>query len=359
MRRAFRTTVCQTPASQFLSAIGALSVIFALADCGSPSQFAAVQNAESANGVAALPGGSPAVGASPSPNASASPSAPSSCVAQTSSYQMNAIGSVPFPAGVAASRFGALQFAASDNNTLYISNHANYPDATLYQVRLQRNSSGHITGFRGQAQAVAQVPYIDGGLIQNPSKTGWMYSTFDVTQGANPHDTSLAQITAQGSTWQNLASWVGGEGGGLQIVPSGYPGAGRLKWLSWAPGVFTDLSFNTNGNGTLAVTGATQTYSIYHGQTAPTGFAYVPLNSPCFQSAYYIIVSEWSLGTIASFQVDTNGNPIASTRDVLYHGLDGPEGALFDPVTGDMIFSTWPEDNATPQILVFQGFAHP
>ena len=44
--------------------------------------------------------------------------------------------------------------------------------------------------------------------------------------------------------------------GGLTFVPAGYPGAGRLKYVSWPEGAFYDLTYAPDGSGTYDITGA-------------------------------------------------------------------------------------------------------
>jgi hypothetical protein len=53
-------------------------------------------------------------------------------------------------------------------------------------------------------------------------------------------------------------------------------------------------------------------------------------------------VSEFqSPGRVSAYEVNANGDPIPSTRRTFIDGLDGAEGAAFDPLTGDFLFSTF------------------
>jgi hypothetical protein len=68
------------------------------------------------------------------------------------------------------------------------------------------------------------------------------------------------------------------------------------------------------------------------------GFVHVPPGSPDFPNFKHILVSEYSSSTISTYEVDANGNPIASTCTPFITGLFGAEGAALDPLTGDVLF---------------------
>jgi hypothetical protein len=54
--------------------------------------------------------------------------------------------------------------------------------------------------------------------------------------------------------------------------------------------------------------------------------------------------------------VNADGDPIISTRRQFITGLDGAEGALLDPVTGDFLFSTF---GGGSRVIVVRGFRAP
>ena len=82
-----------------------------------------------------------------------------------------------------------------------------------------------------------------------------------------------------------------------------------------------------------------------------------------------LIASEWSSGNVSVYDVDGNGDPIAATRRPFIDKFPGPEGAFFDPVSGDFLFSTFDaaDPNLSPQtqhttperLLVVEGFSAP
>ena len=46
-------------------------------------------------------------------------------------------------------------------------------------------------------------------------------------------------------------------------------------------------------------------------------------------------------GSVSSYEVDANGDPIPSTRRTFIDGVTGAQGAAIDPLTGDFLFSTY------------------
>lgn len=141
--------------------------------------------------------------------------------------------------------------------------------------------------------------------------------------------------------------------GALNFVPSGFPGAGQLKIVSWSGGQWYTAAFSADGTGTYNITSATQNTTIPGG---PEGFIYVPPGSALFPSFSSLLVSEYSAGSIGTYQIDASGNPIPATRATFMSGLTGAEGAAIDPLTGDFLFSTF---GAANHVIVVQGFAIP
>ncbi len=87
----------------------------------------------------------------------------------------------------------------------------------------------------------------------------------------------------------------------------------------------------------------------------PEGFVYVPTGSPQF-SGPSLLVSEYGVDEVAAYQVDANGDPVIATRRPMITGLDGAEGALLDPVTGDFLFSTF---GGGSRVVAVRGFRAP
>jgi hypothetical protein len=142
--------------------------------------------------------------------------------------------------------------------------------------------------------------------------------------------------------------------GGLKFVPEGFPGAGQLKIATWDAGGWYTLELQPDGTGTFDVVGASLAASIPGG---PEGFIYVPPGSPGFPAPDGLLVSEWSDGNIAAYRIDDAGNPVPASRTVFVSGLEGPEGAAVDPLTGDFLFSTF--TNGVDHIFAIRGFVAP
>ena len=68
-------------------------------------------------------------------------------------------------------------------------------------------------------------------------------------------------------------------------------------------------------------------------------------------------MSEWSANNVAAYEVNGVGDPIVGSRALFISGLDGAEGAVTDPLTGDFLFSTFGAE--TDVVLVVEGFAAP
>jgi hypothetical protein len=69
-----------------------------------------------------------------------------------------------------------------------------------------------------------------------------------------------------------------------------------------------------------------------------------------------MLISAYDLGKVVAFEVGANGLPIPNTGKDLITGLNGAEGAVIDPVTGDFLFSTFGGGN---RIILVSGFSTP
>jgi hypothetical protein len=194
----------------------------------------------------------------------------------------------------------------------------------------------------------AQGAYNDGGVVYGPNNVLFLarYPVDEMGQ------------TKFGSTLTDKIVSLGPLGvavspGALNFVPSGFPGAGQLKIVSWSGGQWYTAAFSADGTGTYNITSATQNTTIPGG---PEGFVYVPPGSALFPSFSSLLVSEYSTGSIGTYQIDVSGNPIPATHATFMSGLTGAEGAAIDPLTGDFLFSTFGSAN---HVIVIQGFAIP
>lgn len=260
-------------------------------------------------------------------------------------YTFRNLGSVP---GVPL-LYGGLCTLSGDANTLLIGGAANTPSGALYAIGLVRDAEQHIVGFAGEAIVYCASAYNDGGLAYGPG--GVLFaSRWPVNE--------LGQILP-GSTETNkvivLTPWgVESSNASLNFVPSGFPGAGRMKIASWSSGQWGELSLEPDGLGTYDVVGFSER-PLSRLPGGPEGFAFVPPGSALFDVPS-MILSEYSVGTISVYELDENGDPLVASRRVFMTQLTGAEGAFIDRLTGDFVFSTF---GGGSSVIVVRGFNVP
>lgn len=263
-------------------------------------------------------------------------------------YQITLEGAVP---GVPPN-YGGLTFSQDDSNVILIGGAANALIADIFAIRISRDANRHMIGFDCGGAAfhadAAASPYggIDGGLAYGPG--GVLFFTAYAGNG-------LGQIRPGSTTpdrWialTDLGVWP--STGAVQFVPDGFPGAGKMKILSFNGSVWYSFVVTPDGLGTYNVTADSPAVAITIGG-GPEGTVYIEAGNPGF-SADSVLVSEWGTGRVVAYEVDANGDPIVSTQRVFISGLSGAEGAAIDPVTGDFLFSTFGGGN---QIVRVSGF---
>jgi len=252
-------------------------------------------------------------------------------------YYATDLGPVPQPPSLLA---GAVTFLAGDPDTLLIAR----PDPEtwdIYSIGVQRDATGHIVGFSGTPAFFASTGYGNGDMDYDPS--GILFLGCCATN-------ELRQIkpgSAAADKVIDMAPFgVADAVSGLGFVPEGFPGAGQFKVVSWDGGEWYTVGLAADGLGTFDVTHATLETQI---QGGPAGLVYVPSGYPLFPGQGGLLVSEYSAGEIAAYELDADGDPLPETRRSFITGLDGgPAGAVFDPVTGDFVFSTY----GNPRVLV-------
>jgi hypothetical protein len=259
------------------------------------------------------------------------------------SYSVHDLGT---PAGV-VERLGGLTFKAGTTDRLLIGGAANDASGALYEIGVVRDGSGHIVGFSGTATRFADAAYNDGGVTYGPGGVLFLarWPQNELGQIGPSGETKILSLTSLGIE-SSLAS--------LLFVPPGQPGAGSLKLASYRGGAWYDADAVADGAGTYDLANVRE---IVNSQITggPEGFVYVPGGSPQF-SGPNLLVSEYGVDEIAAYQVDANGDPVVTTRRSFLTGLDGAEGALLDPVTGDFLFSTF---GGGSRIIVVRGFRAP
>jgi hypothetical protein len=276
------------------------------------------------------------------------------CHAQTidpfyaGSYSLTSLGSVP---GV-PTQYGGLTLKHDDYNVLLIGGAANQAVGKIYAIGVVRGVGGHITGFSGAAVEFAEAAYNDGGVTYIPD---FIPGPDDVLFCSRWPVNGIGQIKPGSTVTDKVidlgALGVASSNASNNFVPQGFPGVGHMKLCSWGGGEWYDAQVTPDGAGTYDIVNVTPVpASTLPG--GPEGFAFVPPGSPLF-TAPSIIVSEYSAGQVATYELDVQGDPVIATRRTFMTGLNGAEGAHIDPVTGDFLFSTFGGGN---QVVVVQGF---
>jgi hypothetical protein len=259
------------------------------------------------------------------------------------------------PGGLPA-LFGGLTFL--DNSTLLIGGSANGPAGQIYTLGVTRDGANHITGFsapasvfRGAGSTIGE--YNDGGVVFGPGgvlfTSRWPVNGLGQTKPGSIDEDKIIDLAALG---------VAGSHAAINFVPGGFGGAGHVKLVSWAGGQWYDATLSPDGFGTYDLAGLTQIdlngaapgMGVLGG--GPEGFTYVSAGNPSF-AANSMLVSEYSAGQVAAYDVDVNGDPILGSRRTFLSGLSGAEGAVLDPLTGDFLFSTFGGGNHLVRVSGF------
>lgn len=259
--------------------------------------------------------------------------------------------------------YGGLDFLSGNPNVIVIGGSANNASGLLFTVPLTRDAQNHIIGFNGGATLFSDGAYNDGGVVFGPGGVLFYtrYPTNEVGE-IKPGSTITDKIVdlstlgifgpMTGVLKRPQAPGGAGSVGALNFVPSGFPGAGQLKIVSYTSGNWYTAAYAADGSGTYNITSAVLNTTIVGG---PEGFIYVPPGSPVFPT-HSMLVSEYGNDVVTTYQFDGSANPVPGSRAVFVSGLTGAEGAVIDPLSGDFLFSTF---GAVNHVIVVRGFAIP
>jgi hypothetical protein len=270
--------------------------------------------------------------------------------------------SVGTPLGV-PDRFGGIAISSSDPNTLIIGGAANTNVGRMYKIRLTRDGGGHVNGFGGRAElygsdsppaAGAGTPSAenavgfdnDGGVAFGPG--GLLFTTlFPANALAQTRPNTDAPVKVTDLTKLGIANSVGA----IFFVPPGFPSAGSMKIASYSASRWYSVEFGDDGAGAYNLTSATQNAQFTGG---PEGITYVPQGSKQFLRDS-VLIALYQRGAVVTAPLDADGNPrFSEARDVIT-GLQGAEGAVIDPKTGDFLFSTFGGGNSLVRVSGFKA----
>ncbi len=271
---------------------------------------------------------------------------------QYSAVDLGSISGLPTP-------YGGLTFLPTNPNKLLIGGAANSAGGNLYTIDVVRDAgTNKITGFSGTPTAYGSVgEFNDGGVTFGPGgvlfTAQWPANNLGQTAPGSTDEDRVDDLSVFGVGGSSIAA--------INFVPAGFAGAGQGKIVSWSSGEWYDLNLVADGSGTFDIASITRidldtsTAAIDNLPGGPEGFVYINGANPGFGSDS-MLVSAYSGNTVDAYQIDSNGNPILSTRQTFVSGLTGAEGAVIDPLTGDFLFSTFGGGN---RIVRVQGFNVP
>ncbi|MFM6435509.1 MAG: hypothetical protein ACKPJT_18845 [Microcystis panniformis] len=239
--------------------------------------------------------------------------------------------------------YGGLTFKLGDPNTLLIGGNANTANGRLYEIGVVRDANNRIIGFAGTANQFGDIgEYNDGGVVYGPNNVlftaQWPVNNLGQTKLGSTDENRVDNLSSLGIGGSSISA--------LNFVPTGFAGAGKMKVVSWVIGNWYDVAYSPDGSGTFNLDSATQidldpiAAGIQILPGGPEGFVYIPAGNPGF-TVNSLLVSDYSDGQVSAYELDSEGNPLVATRRNFLAGLNGAEGAVIDPLTGDFLFSTF------------------
>ncbi len=246
-------------------------------------------------------------------------------------------------------------------NTIVIGGQANSASGSLYTIDVVRDANNHVSGFSGTVARYGGASgsvgeYNDGGVTYGPGgvlfTSRWPINGLGQTKPGSSDEDKIIDLTPLGVVSSQAA---------INFVPAGFGGAGQVKLVSWAGGEWYSAGLTPDGNGTFDLNGVTRVdldpsqAGIQNLPGGPEGFVYIAAGNAAF-AGNSLLVSEYSAGQVAAYELDASGNPLIATRRSFLTGLSGAEGAVIDPVTGDFLFSTF---GGGSRVVRVSGFIAP
>ena len=246
--------------------------------------------------------------------------------------------------------YGGIAFKSGDPNTVLIGGAANTANGVYYEAPVFRDGLNNITGFGAIAPFGTVGEYNDGGIAYGPGgvlfTSQWNQNKLGQTKPLSADEDKVIDLAALGLTTNTSIS-------GLNFVPAGFSGAGKFKVVDWPGGNWYDVVLTPDGGGTFDIFSFTLE-AVLGGE--PEGFVFIDATGNPGFSVDSLLISEFTAGKIAAYDLDANGDPIVATRRDFITDLTGAEGAVIDPLTGDFLFST---SGGGDRIIRVDGFVPP
>ena len=258
-----------------------------------------------------------------------------------SDYTTSTIGPAPGVFGLQ----GGMTFKAGDPSRLLLVGDTTSLTALIYQVSVTRDALGHIDGFSGSASVLASAPRADGGLRYGPGGvllfTTWPNNSLGQIKPGSSAPDRFVDLTSLG---------VAISTGGIDITPAGFAGAGKLHITSFDNSNSYSADLVPDGSGTFDVTNVMFGTDLWGGPVppGPESVIHVDATAPAF-AVQSVLICEWNLSSVASFDLDANGNPVTAQRREFLTSFSC-SGSAVDPLTGDFLFVEY----NTGQIVVVQ-----
>lgn len=292
----------------------------------------------------------------------AQPSVTAAFDADYSLHSIDATGTGPAgPIPGIPSPYAGIDFDPEDDDALLIAGHAFSADGTkhpaIYRIGVRRNATTfHIVQFAGRGTLVAEAPGLPAataggigeGLIARGNGAFLYTSPVDHAIGVL-HPGVLAQPQVVDLTTL-LPAPITGAPGPLTRVPPGIRGAGAFKLLS-DDGLFHTIGVEPDGVGGYGFSSVSNVGPLPNiGPVAGgdtnfgSGIVYVPGGNPQFGTDNVLIsTTDFNTGAhsnLNAYRVDDAGDPVVASRRTVVTAMS-TTGATIDPVTGDMLFTTF------------------
>jgi hypothetical protein len=266
----------------------------------------------------------------------------------TTLYQGYSSVTLATPANLPLNNFGGLVFKLGDPSTLLLVDDAEASPSIVYALKVVRGTGNHITGFSSFSQ-FASLSEADGGLSYAPNG--------DLMYG--DYSSDIGEVYPGSSNYNFLDDLtdfnIGNSLSAINYVPQGIPGAGQAKVSDYGTGDFSTVTFSLSGQKYTATAAALNSV-LTTNDGDPENFVWVAAGNPGFSAPELldnIYQSGGGQSYIYAYTIDPNGNPAAPTA-LEFATFDGPEGSTFDPVTGDLLVTSW-SDSALYEIKGFVG----